>query len=116
MIEVDRFENTRVYIVRACVFTVSARSQSRDRINTWKFTVPRPSSTPNVLRPGPPAGGLLLLAISRKAQNPDTGGARTGGRCRAENTLQPPSPIHAPIVIVLYRVDRGQRCRETAVE
>ena len=24
MIEVDRFENTRVYIVRACVFTVSA--------------------------------------------------------------------------------------------
>lgn len=78
MIEVDRFENTRVYIVRACVFTVSARSQSRDRINTWKFTVPRPSSTPNVLRPGPPAGGLLLLAISayRKAQKPDTGEAR----------------------------------------
>lgn len=80
MIEVDRFENTRVYIVRACVFTVSARSQSRDRINTWKFTVPRPSSTPNVLRPGPPAGGLLLLAISAKRKNrtPEARG-RVGG-------------------------------------
>ena len=80
MIEVDRFENTRVYIVRACIFTVSARSQSRDRINTWKFTVPRPSSTPNVLRPGPPAGGLLLLAISAKRKNrtPEARG-RVGG-------------------------------------
>jgi hypothetical protein len=91
MIEVDRFENTRVYIVRACVFTVSARSQSRDRINTWKFTVPRPSSTPNVLRPGPPAGGLLLLAISAKRKN------RTPGR-RADG-WEVPCRKHAPTSI-----------------
>ena len=81
MIEVDRFENTRVYIVRACVFTVSAPGR-RVAIELTHGSSPShgPSSTPNVLRPGPPAGGLLLLAISAKRKNrtPEARG-RVGG-------------------------------------
>lgn len=91
MIEVDRFENTRVYIVRACVFTVSAPGR-RVAIELTH------GSSPSHAPPQHRTSCVLDPRPAAYCYSPYPQSAKTGHRRRADG-WEVPCRKHAPTSI-----------------